>query len=42
MIDWKKQEIAEPITDNLGTLFNPSLEEVLQFLIGLPFSGHGN
>jgi 5-methyltetrahydrofolate--homocysteine methyltransferase len=38
VIDWKKQEIAEPITDNLGThLFNPSLEEVLQFFDWSPF-----
>ena len=38
VIDWKKQEIAEPITDNLGThLLTPFLEEVLEFFDWSPF-----
>ena len=38
VIDWKAQEITEPIPDNLGThLFNPSLEEVMQFFDWSPF-----
>lgn len=36
--DWKTQEIAEPLADNLGThLFNPKLEEILEFFDWSPF-----
>ncbi|MEK9771967.1 MAG: methionine synthase [Opitutae bacterium] len=37
-IDWKTQEIAEPIPENLGShLFTPSLETVLEYFDWSPF-----
>ena len=36
--DWEKQEISEPLADNLGTHhLTPSLEEVLEFFDWSPF-----